>query len=44
MDIVQVKQLFVQKMQSKNWSNNTIENYASQVAVFLNDFKDIALI
>lgn len=40
MDIVQAESVFVQKMQSKNWSNATIKNYASQVRLFLNEFKD----
>lgn len=40
MDTFQAEQVFVQKMQSKNWSNATIKNYASQVRLFLNEFKD----
>ena len=40
MDIVQAENIFVQKMRSKNWSNATIKNYASQVRIFLNNFKD----
>lgn len=40
MDIVQAESAFVQKMQSKNWSNATIKNYASQIRLFLNEFKD----
>lgn len=39
MDIVQAESAFIQKMQSKNWSGKTIKNYASQVLIFLNDFK-----
>lgn len=38
MDIVQANKLFVQRMQSKNWSNSTIKNYASQVNCFLQSF------
>jgi integrase/recombinase XerD len=40
MDIVQAADLFVQRMNSKNWSQNTIENYASQVRSFLAHFKE----
>lgn len=40
MDIVQAEKTFVQKMQSKNWSKRTIENYCCQVRIFLNEFKD----
>jgi integrase/recombinase XerD len=39
MDSVQAEKLFVQKMQSKNWSKKTIKNYACQVRLFLNEFK-----
>ncbi len=39
MDIVQAEKLFVQRMQSKNWSKSTIDNYASQVRCFLREFK-----
>lgn len=39
MDIVQAEQLFVQRMHSKNWSVSTIQNYASQVKIFLQHFK-----
>lgn len=39
MDIVQAENLFVQKMQSKNWSDKTIKNYATQIRVFLREFK-----
>jgi integrase/recombinase XerD len=39
MDIVQAQNVYVQKMQSKNWSEKTIKNYCSQVRVFLNEFK-----
>ena len=39
MDIVQAEKTFVQKMQSKNWSKRTIENYCCQVRIFLNEFK-----
>jgi integrase/recombinase XerD len=40
MDIVQAEDLFVQKMISKNWSNATIKNYASQIRLFLNEYKE----
>lgn len=40
MDIVQAENLFVQKMNSKNWSQKTIKNYAAQVRIFLREFKD----
>lgn len=40
MDIVKAEQVFLQKMQSKNWSKNTIENYACQVRIFLREFQD----
>lgn len=39
MDTVQAEKLFVQRMQSKNWSQSTIDNYASQVRCFLREFK-----
>lgn len=39
MDIVQAERLFVQRMQSKNWSKSTIDNYASQMRCFLREFK-----
>lgn len=39
MDIVQAEKIFVQRMQSKNWSQSTIDNYASQVRCFLREFK-----
>jgi integrase/recombinase XerD len=39
MNIVQAEKIFVQKMQSKNWSEKTIKNYACQVRLFLNEFK-----
>jgi site-specific recombinase XerD len=39
MDIVQAEKTFVQKMQSKNWSQATIKNYASQVRLFLREFQ-----
>ncbi len=38
MDIVQANKIFVQRMQSKNWSISTIKNYASQVNCFLQNF------
>ncbi len=38
MDIVQAEQTFVQRMVSKNWSQRTIDNYASQVRCFLKVF------
>jgi integrase/recombinase XerD len=40
MDIVQAEKTFVQRMQSKNWSIRTIDNYKSQVRIFLVYFKD----
>ncbi len=40
MNIVQAKELFVQKMNSKNWSKATIKNYASQVDLFLSCFSE----
>ena len=40
MDIVQAEAAFIQKMKSKNWSIKTIKNYASQVRIFLNNFKE----
>lgn len=39
MDIVKAEEAFIQKMQSKNWSKNTIENYACQVRIFLKEFQ-----
>ena len=39
MDIVQAEKAFIQKMQSKNWSDKTIKNYATQVRIFLRAFK-----
>lgn len=39
MDIVQAENIFVQKMKSKNWSEKTILNYKSQVAIFITLFK-----
>lgn len=39
MDIVQAEKIFVQKMQSKNWSIKTIKNYSCQVRLFLQEFK-----
>ena len=38
MNIVHAKELFVQKMNSKNWSKATIKNYLSQVELFLSCF------
>ncbi len=38
MDIGQSEQTFVQRMVSKNWSQRTIDNYASQVRCFLKVF------
>lgn len=40
MNIVQAEEAFVQKMQSKNWSKATIKNYASQIRIFLNEYKN----
>ena len=40
MDIVQASEIFVQKMQSKNWSEKTIKNYKCQLLMFLNNFKE----
>lgn len=34
-------ELFCKDLKYKNYSNNTIENYASQVQLFLNYFKDL---
>ena len=39
MDIVQASNYFVQKMQSKNWSEMTIKNYKCQLLLFLTHFK-----
>lgn len=39
MDIVKAQQAFIQKMQSKNWSKRTIENYGCQVRIFLKEFE-----
>jgi site-specific recombinase XerD len=39
MDIVQAEKIFVQRMQSKNWSACTIKNYSSQLRSFLFEFK-----
>jgi len=39
MDIVKAEKVFIQKMQSKNWSKSTIENYACQVRIFLKVFE-----
>ncbi|HRI20171.1 MAG TPA: tyrosine-type recombinase/integrase [Panacibacter sp.] len=39
MDIVQAQRIFVQRMESKNWSQKTIKNYACQVRIFLEQFK-----
>lgn len=39
MNIVQANQTFVQRMQSKNWSQCTIKNYSSQLKAFLEEFK-----
>jgi len=38
MNLVHAKELFVQKMNSKNWSKATIKNYLSQVELFLSCF------
>jgi len=39
MDIVIAKEIFIQKMQSRNWSEKTIKNYSCQVMKFLEQFK-----
>jgi site-specific recombinase XerD len=39
MDIVQASNYFVQKMQSRNFSEKTIKNYNCQILLFLNEFK-----
>lgn len=39
MDIVQAEETFVQRMRSKNWSESTVSNYASQLRVFLRCFQ-----
>jgi site-specific recombinase XerD len=39
MDIQNAEKIFVQKMQSKNWSVATMKNYNSQVRLFLQEFK-----
>ncbi len=40
MNTTLAEQMFIQKMKSKNWSDKTIKNYACQVRLFLNEFKD----
>ena len=40
MDIVQAKELFVQKMNSKNWAKATTKNYSSQIDLFLSSFRE----
>lgn len=40
MNIVKAEELFIQRMQSTNWSESTIKNYASQVHQFLSQFKE----
>lgn len=40
MDIVKAEQAFITKMQSKNWSDKTIRNYACQLRAFLREFKN----
>ena len=40
MNTVKAKELFIQRMQSCNWSESTIKNYASQIHYFLNQFKN----
>jgi integrase/recombinase XerD len=40
MDIVKAEAAFITKMHSKNWSEKTIKNYASQVRIFLREFKE----
>lgn len=40
MNIIEAEKTFMQKMQSKNWSKATIKNYAAQVRLFLNEFKE----
>lgn len=39
MDIVQAEKIFVQRMQSKNWSEKTIKNYACSMRLFLRTFQ-----
>jgi site-specific recombinase XerD len=39
MDTVQASNYFVQKMQSRNFSEKTIKNYNCQILLFLNEFK-----
>lgn len=40
MDIVQAEKIFVQRMESKNWSKKTIKNYRCQLRIFLENFKE----
>lgn len=40
MDVGKATDMFIQRMQSKNWSKSTIKNYASGVRCFLNAFKE----
>jgi site-specific recombinase XerD len=39
MNTVKAEEIFIQRMKSRNWSESTIKNYASQVHYFLNQFK-----
>ncbi len=40
MNTVKLEELFIQRMSSCNWSKSTVENYASQVHRFLQQFKN----
>jgi site-specific recombinase XerD len=40
MDVGKAIELFIQRMDSKNWSKSTVQNYASQVRCFLTEFKN----
>ena len=39
MDVGKAKDMFILKMKSKNFSVNTIDNYAAQIDLFLRQFK-----
>ena len=39
MDVGKATELFTLRMRSKNWSESTIKNYASQLSCFLNAFR-----
>lgn len=39
MDVGKATETFIQRMHSKNWSKSTVDNYASQLRCFLNEFK-----